>query len=93
MTITFLTDGNNDLFLANGRLATATGVDAVAQCCTNAVKTLLGECVLDTERGMPNFKLIWGGSPNLKLYEAALRKTLLAVDGVDQVVSVDISLN
>lgn len=86
MTQTFSTNANNDLFLnAQGNLAISTGIDAVLLNCEHAVKTMLGECVLDLERGMPNFQVIWNGAPSRQQYDAALRQTILAVDGVSSI--------
>jgi hypothetical protein len=93
MPTTFAVDQNNDLFIGgNGNLAIATGLQAVLLTCEQAAKAQRGEMVLDVNRGMPNFQIIWNGSPNLIQFEAALRKTLKAVAGVVEVVSLDVAI-
>lgn len=82
--------GINDLYIgADGNLAVATGLAAVMQACASAARTLLGECVLQTDVGLPNFQLIWVGVPNVPQWQAALRFTLQAVEGVDSIVSIN----
>jgi len=88
MTKTFDTNANNDLYIgANGNLVIVEGILAVKDACANAAKTQIGEMVLDINQGIPNFQSIWVGKPNVSQFEAALRSTLLAVDGVLEVQS------
>ena len=55
MTMTFAVDTDNDLFLSSaGNIAISTGLQAVLEDCEHAMKTVLGECVLDIERGSPD---------------------------------------
>jgi len=83
MVTTVAVDGSNDLYLgANGNLATATGLPAVLQSAQQAAQTILGEMIYSTQDGMPNFEAVWAGNPNPAVFEAYLRKTLLAVEGV-----------
>jgi len=80
MAITFAVDDNNDLYIGDdGRLVLVRGLQAVLQACAQAAKTLLGEMILQTNKGLPNFETIWNGTPNIPQWEAALRKTILAV--------------
>lgn len=93
MTTTLGTDANNDLYIAkDGRLAVLTGVDAVQQACEQAVKAILGEMVFSADTGMPDFQLIWDGNPNIGQYEAYLRQTILSVDGVEAITTLQISV-
>ena len=70
------------------------GIPAVAQAATNACLTQLGECVLQTGEGLPNFGLIWVGTPDFALWESYLQNILLNVPGVTQVNSINLnSLN
>lgn len=87
MVKTFATNENNDLFIAtNGNLAITTGLDAILQACQTAAKAQRGEMIYNTTLGVPNFETIWArGIPNLAQYEAALRQTLLGVEGVTNV--------
>lgn len=83
MPTTFATDKNNDLYVGvDGNLSIATGLEAVLAVCANAAKSQLGEMIYSVDQGLPNFQTIWKGSPNYPQFEAALRKTLLAVAGV-----------
>lgn len=86
MTQSFAVDQNNDLFIGpNGSLAINSGLAAVSQNAAHAAKTILGEMVLATDKGIPYFEAVWTGSPNLPQFEAALRAAILAVDGVTKV--------
>lgn len=93
MTQSFALNNRNDLFIgADGRLAIATGLEAVLFACQNAVQALLGEMPFDVDRGMPNFETIWNGSPNLAQFEAAARAMILSVDGVVAVQSFTVGI-
>lgn len=93
MTFSFLTDANNDLYVAaDGNLATASGIDATVQATQNATQTILGECVFDITAGLPNFETVWNGVPNPAQFETALRQTILSVTGVVDIISLTVSL-
>lgn len=88
MTKTFAVNKNNDLYLdVIGNIAIVTGLEAVMQNCVHVVRTVLGEMVLQTDQGIPDFETVWAGCPNYPQYEAAVRRALLNVDGVIEVVS------
>ena len=56
----------HDLVLnASGSLTMLTGIEAIAAACVTACLTQLGECVLQTGLGLPNFGLIWVGKAGL----------------------------
>lgn len=81
-------DSKNDLYIGpDGSLATATDLEAVMQACQQAAQTQLGEMIYAVDQGLPNFAAVWNGAPNLSQFEASLRATLLAVEGVTAVVS------
>lgn len=93
MTKTFATNNNNDLFIGNdGNLAIVNGQQAVLQACATAAKAQLGEMIYATNRGLPNFQTVWVGSPNLAQFEAALRQTLLSVNGVTEITDLSTSV-
>lgn len=93
MTQTFQLNSNNDLFLnPEGNLTVLTGRQAVAAACETATQTQLGECVLQTGYGLPNFSLIWTGVPDYALWQSYLQQILLSVPGVENVLSVRISV-
>ena len=84
----FAVNSNNDIYLGtDGNLAIVFDMQGTLQACEHALKTVLGEMIFATNQGLPNFQLIWVGVPNLQQYEAAVRATILAVDGVVEVVS------
>jgi len=83
MTLTFATDGDGDLVLGqDDRVIMLTGAKAVANVCKNVALGQLGEMMYATDRGLPNFDLVWIGAPNVSQWQAKLRSSLLAVDGV-----------
>lgn len=93
MTTSFLTNSSNDLYIAtDGNLATASGLLSVVQNVQNETQAILGECVFDIERGLPDFETIWIGVPNVAQYETALRDTILRVSGVRDIISLAVSL-
>lgn len=76
-------DSNNDIYIgANGSLATATGINAVLQAAQQAAQTQLAEMIYAVDEGIPNFDVVWNGSPNVAQFEAALRRAILAVEHV-----------
>ena len=91
--------GTNDLFLNDaGNIAiagsTQTNADqlnAVLMACATAAKAQLGEMVLQTNVGVPNFQLIWNGVPNIPQWRAALIAILRSVEGVVDVLSLTTS--
>lgn len=92
MVQTLTTNAANDIFLApNGNLSISTGIEGVLQACATAAKMQLGEAVLATKEGVPNFETIWIGVPNYAIWESFLRRVLLKVEGVTEVVSLVIA--
>ena len=87
----FAVDDNNDPYINNaGQIAINTELQATTQTCEHAVKTQLGELVLNEDTGVPTFSLIWNGSPNIPQATAALRTVLLSVTGVTDVTALDV---
>jgi hypothetical protein len=85
MTLTFRTDGNNDLMISAGRLAIVSQREAILQICAHAAKAILGEMVLAVDKGMPYFETIWVGGPTVAPFEAAFRSRILEVEGVEAI--------
>lgn len=76
------TNANNDIFVdSSGNLAMVTGLAGVEQDCEHAMKTQLGEVVLNLQQGVPTDATIWSIYKPLQ-FEAAARATLLAVQNV-----------
>lgn len=73
----------HDLYLgADGNIAVLEGLPAVAAACETASLAQLGEMVLATTSGLPNFQAVWTGAPNLALWRQYLMDTLLGIEGV-----------
>jgi hypothetical protein len=93
MTRTLAVDDTNDIFIGpDGALSVVTDLQAVLFACAQAVQAQLGEMMLAVDEGMPNFQTIWNGAPNLVQFEAYLRRTLTAVEGVNSVETVTIEV-
>lgn len=93
MTTTFATDNNNDLFLGPGKnIVVINGLPAIIAAAETATKAQLGEMILSVNQGIPNFQTVWTGSPNYALYTDFMRTTLMAVPGVQAVVSLEIKI-
>lgn len=93
MTITIAVNQSNDIYRGtDGNLTFVSGLEAVLQLCEHAMKTRLGEVELDSDEGIPYFDVVFVGAPNLIQFEAASRKTLLAVDGVVEIIDFKMSL-
>ncbi|HZZ80042.1 MAG TPA: hypothetical protein VFE62_16130 [Gemmataceae bacterium] len=89
MVQTLALNGSHDLALNSaGSLSMLTGAQAVAAACQTACLTQLGECVLQTGYGLPNFSLIWIGTPDYALWQSYLENILLNVQGVTGVQSI-----
>ena len=82
---TLQTNSNNDIFVKNGSIPIPTDLVAIMQVCEQTIKTQVGELVLQTDVGIPTFATIWGGTPNIAQAEAAIRSSLLKVNGVLEV--------
>lgn len=92
MTQTLGTNANNDIYLGpTGNIVIDSGQQAVEDACATAAKMQLGEAVLQTQLGIPNFQTIWVGMPNIAIFEAYLRRTLLGVNGVIAVTALTVS--
>lgn len=90
---TFNTNAANDIFIgSDGNLSIATDLGGVLKGCESASYAQLGEMVLATGLGIPNFQAIWVGVPNYPIFETYLRNAILAVPGVTNVKSVQISV-
>ena len=92
MVQTLQLNSNGDLFLnSSNSLTMLSGIDAVAAACNTACLTQLGECVLETGIGLPNFQALWVGVPDYAIWQSYLENTLLNVPGVASVQSITLS--
>lgn len=88
----FAVNENNDLYLTNGRITVVTDLQATIQACKHAVQTILGEMILNTDQGLPNFQTIWNDAGAVAQFEAALKSTLLNIDNVIGIQSLEITI-
>lgn len=92
MVKTLGTNSSNDLYLGpDGNVVMLSGILAVAAACKTACLAQLGECVLETGIGLPNFQTVWVGVPDYAIWESYLQNTILNVEGVTSVQSVTLS--
>jgi hypothetical protein len=98
MTQTLATQDNvpegtqNDLYVVNGNIAVAYGIQAVLQACATAAKTQLGEVIYNTAQGVPNFQTIWSGSLNIPQWRIALTQILQGIPDVVNVISLEVQV-
>lgn len=80
----------NDIYLnALGNINLSNGIEAILENCAQAAKTRLGELVFNTNLGVPYFTTLFIGVPLVEPFNAALRASWLAVNGVIEVISLD----
>lgn len=92
MSLMLAVNARNDLYLGNdGNLARNTDLAGISQAAQHAAQTQLGEMIYAADQGVPNFDVVWNGSPNLSQFDAFLRRAILAVDGVQQILDLDVS--
>jgi hypothetical protein len=94
MTTTLGLNTENDIYLGqDGNIVLLSDLEAIAGACETISKSQLGEMVLTTSQGIPNFQTVWVGVPNLGLWQSYLRNSLQNVDGVLQVVDLSFTTN
>lgn len=94
MTVTFGTNADNDLYLGpDGNLVVLTGLAAVTAVCETTSRALLTEMIYQVNSGIPYFESIFVGSPNYAIFRSYLINALLAVDGVQNVQSLTLTVN
>lgn len=80
MTKTLAADENNDIYLGtDGSLEIATGLRATMQAAQQAAQTQAAEMEYAVDQGVPNFAVVWNGSPNIAQFDAGLRRAILGV--------------
>lgn len=82
----FKRDSNYDICIENDDIAMATDLESCMQSCEAVSMTMINEQIYNINDGLPNFKAIWNGKPNIRQFEVALRKQLLTVSNVSEVV-------
>lgn len=80
---TLLVDRFNDLTVGeDGNLALSSGVEAIGQTTVQFVRARRNEMIHNMDQGLPMDLLVWTGNPNEAQYEAAIRASILMVEGV-----------
>lgn len=81
----------NDIYLdSSNNIAMAYDQEALLQQCAEASKTLLGELIFNTNIGIPYQEAVWVGVPNLQQFQASLRAAFLSIEGVTEVVGLEV---
>ena len=81
----------NDLHAVNGRLAIATGIDAVSQTCMRAVKSQMSEMPFAYDKGVNYKDFVFGQSPRWNSFKSACEKQILGVNGVRSIQAFNIA--
>lgn len=90
----FAVNANNDIFSTGGnRLAVLKDLPAVLQQCQHAVETRRGEMVYAQSRGIDYLDNVFGGTPNLLLFEAQARAALSRIASVTSIVDFSAELS
>lgn len=83
---------NNDIYLGeDGNLVVVVDLQAIITTCETISKAQLGEMILSTTQGIPNFETVWVGVPQLGIWQSYLRNALQNVNGVENVSDLTIS--
>jgi hypothetical protein len=94
VTQTFGQNASGDIYLGpDGNLVVLSGINAVAAACRTATLAQLGEMVLATTQGIPNFSAIWTGTPEYNIWKSYILSTLQNVNGVQAVNSLTLSVD
>lgn len=88
---TLTVDSNNDLMLVNNNLAISQDREALMLVAEHAVKAQYGEMILAIQRGIPYNVLVWDRQPNLIQLEAFIRRAILALPNVLNILDFDIA--
>lgn len=80
---TLQVDKLNDIVRGpDGNIAMLTGVEAIGQTTVQYVRARRNEMIHNMDEGIPMDLLVWVGNPNEAQYEAAVRTSILQVEGV-----------
>lgn len=86
-------DTNRNPVIINGSFVFVFDVDVVAQNCEQAMRQQLGELNYDADKGIQYLDNIFTGNPNFQRFESQARRALLAVNGVNGIVSFNFEFN
>lgn len=81
------TAGTDDLYLVNGRIARASGNEAIRQGIITRLRTFMGEYYLDQNYGLPYYQKFFSKPTNIQFFDSIVKKNILAVSGVSKILS------
>ncbi len=87
----FAFDADTGDLIVGADLSFLSDGDAIKQACRLALELFLGEWFLDGSIGVPYYEEILVKAPNLPAIRAIFRKKLLAIVGVLDVISINLS--
>lgn len=77
----------------NGRASIVTGATEKAQKITNRLRFFEGEWFLDTRLGVPYYRVVLIKNPDLEIVKRLLRRAILSVPGIADVVELALTLD
>lgn len=86
----FALNENNDLFIEDGKLRIYEDKEAIAQTAVNVVCTVKGEVVLNQNRGIPYFEILFNNRPNTALFKYYALNLLKQIPGINSVTGIKI---
>lgn len=84
-------DANGDIAFENSDLVLVKDADEVAQQLRIKLRFILGECAFNSTLGIDYFNQVFVGNPNISVVEAMLKKAILSVDGINNLISFALS--
>jgi hypothetical protein len=91
---TFAQETDNDLTLVQGQLVLVTDVaEEAAIELGNKFRFVQGEYFLDTRQGVPYFGFVFVKNPDVLLIRQLFRSVILAVEGVDRIIDMNVDFD
>ena len=87
---TLATDINNDLLFQSNEMIIFSDLKAIEKVIEQTVKMNLGEDVFNTDTGTPFFDVFFVSNPNIPLIQSILSDTILNVNGVISIDTLDV---
>lgn len=88
-----LLDGNNDLAIIDNSFQFVTGEEEVSQKVKTVLKTVRGECFLNTSKGIPYITEVMGKNKNLNLISSLFKNEIISIESVETLDEFNISIN
>lgn len=86
-------NAQRDIYIVNGQLAMATGVDAYAQIIEAAIRTQKGELILDVDRGIPYMQTVFDRPHYIYLWEDAVKSRIRSFSFVKDIVAFETEID